>query len=72
MCFPSPKFPDIKPPPPPPPPPPPTKTASAPEPARTLTGEANKRKRGTKRLTVSRRPTLGMQSSGQTGLQMPS
>lgn len=73
MCFPSPKFhSNLQPPTSLPPPPPPTKRASAPEQARTLNGEATKRKRGTKRLTVSRRPTLGMQSSGQTGLQMPS
>ena len=67
----SPKMPDV--PPPPAPPPPPLKMAAS---AMTERSMANalikKRKRGTKRLTVSRRPTLGMQSSGQTGVQMPS
>ena len=76
MCMSSPKMPDV-------PPPttlasnayrtPPLKMAAS---AMTERSMANalikKRKRGTKRLTVSRRPTLGMQSSGQTGVQMPS
>jgi hypothetical protein len=68
MCMSSPKMPDL--PPPLPPPPPATKIATAPESARAMTGTTTKRRRGTKRLTVSRRPTLGMQSSGQTGVNL--
>jgi len=52
---------------PPPPPPPPTATAVRATMARAATGP--RRKRGTSKLTVTRRPTLGM-DTGQTGVQL--
>ena len=69
MCFSQPKMPEPPPPPAPPPPPPPTKTASEVESARPAT-TTQKRRRGTRQLTV-RRPTLGM-GGGQdgTGVQL--
>jgi len=66
MCMSSPKMPDL--PPAPPPPPQVTKTAAAPESARAATNTAERR-RGTKRLTVTRRPSLGM-PSGQSGVNL--
>lgn len=59
------------PPPPPPKPPPPTVTAQRVEPTKARTARGQQRKRGTRTLTVSRRPSLGMQP-GQTGVQLTS
>ena len=68
MCFSQPKMPE-PPPPPPPPPMPPAEPASEVESARPAT-TTQKRRRGTRQLTV-RRPTLGM-GGGQdgTGVQL--
>jgi len=73
MCMSSPKMPEPLPltPPPPPPPPPPTVTASTVGAPEKRTGTSGVRKKGTKRLTVSRRPTMSLQG-GQAGIQMPS
>lgn len=59
------------PPPPPPPPPSPTATAQRVEPTKARAARGQQRKRGTRVLTVSRRPSLGMQP-GQTGVQLTS
>ena len=70
MCFSSPKPPS--PPPPtlvPPPPPPPVATASVAKSARPQASITSKKKRGTKRLTVTRRPSLGI-PSGQSGVNL--
>ena len=69
MCFSQPKM--QAPPPPPPPPPPPTATAERVEPARAMASTAAKRRTGTRKLTATRRPSLGMQA-GQSGVQLPS
>jgi len=69
MCMSSPRV--VATPPPPPPPPQPTAVAAAPEASKALAKSRTRRKRGTSRLTVTRRPSLGMQS-GQSGVQLPS
>ena len=58
-------------PPPPPPPPPPTATAVRAEPTKARAARGQQRKRGTRALTITRRPSLGMQP-GQTGVQLTS
>lgn len=70
MCMSSPKMPEPLPPPP-PPPPPPTVTASTVGAPKKRVSTSGVKKKGTKRLTVSRRPTMSLQG-GQSGLQMPS
>jgi hypothetical protein len=69
MCMSSPSMP---PPPPPPAPPPPPPTPRATKVVTKVESESGRAKRrGTKKLTVKRRPTLTLEG-GQTGLQMTS
>ena len=70
MCFGGPSAPE-PPPPTPPLPPPPTAMAVRAEPPKPRAARGQQRKRGTRTLTVSRRPSLGMQP-GQTGVQLTS
>ena len=69
MCF-GGSTPAPPPPPPPAPPPPPTATAVRAEPVKARQTSSQQRKRGTRKLTVTRRPSLGMQA-GQAGVQLP-